>query len=147
MENVNMADTGRGIRGYGPGKFNSLLDSWAHTTALDGVDEEVSIDDGGGWYGLIRINRPFRSAVKAEAKQENEKLNAAEKELLDTSAAVIFFERSDGIVETDWYENLEEAEQAWAEIENDVNGSDDDDSEFDDDNYDEDGSPLDDEDD
>jgi hypothetical protein len=31
--------------------------------------------------------------------------------------AIIFFERSDGIVEVDWFDDLAEAEDEWADIE------------------------------
>ena len=49
----------------------------------------------------------------------------AEEDLLDDSAAVMFFERSDGIVETDWFENRQEALEEWAEIQEEFEEGDD----------------------
>ena len=103
-----------GIRSYGPGKFHTLIDSYAFKTTLDGVDEEASYGEGGGWYGLVLLDDATRKSVTEIAKDE---LTEEEQQLLDDSAAVIFFERSDGIVEADWFEDKEKAEKVWADIE------------------------------
>jgi len=120
MENV-MA---RGIRPYGPGKFNTMVDSYANSVTLDGgADEEIHLDDD-GYYGFVRLNHSVRGAVKDEAEANNDQLTQAEEDFLAKNAAVIFFERSDGIVETDWFEDLEDAEEKWSEIEEDFEGED-----------------------
>lgn len=108
----------KGIRSYGPGKFSTILDSHAYGVTLDGgVDEEASYpQEGSGWYGLIWIDDGFRDVVSTDAENADEALTKEEEDLLDDSVAVIFFERSDGIVEVDWFETKKEAEQQWAEI-------------------------------
>jgi CO dehydrogenase/acetyl-CoA synthase beta subunit len=107
----------KGIRSYGPGKFYTLLDSFAFEMTLNGgVDEEASYGEGGGWYGLVWINDDAREQICEIAKEEKDPLTEEEQDLLDESLAVIFFERSDGIVEADWFDSKKEAEQAWAEI-------------------------------
>jgi hypothetical protein len=106
----------RGIRPYGPGKFSTIVDSYASGITLDGgADEEVHVADS--YYGLVRIDHEFRDLVHEAAADEGDRLTGAEEELLDRSMAVIFHERSDGIVEADWFEDLDEAEDAWAELE------------------------------
>jgi hypothetical protein len=109
-----------GIRSYGPGKFHTLIDSYAFEVAGDGVDEEASYGDGGGWYGLVRLDGPTRKRVAEVAAEGDGELTEDERELLDDSVAVIFFERSDGIVEADWFEDEKKVDQAWADIEADT---------------------------
>jgi hypothetical protein len=109
-----------GIRSYGPGKFHTLIDSYAFEVAGDGVDEEASYGEGGGWYGLVLLDAPTRKRVVEVATENKDELTEDEQELLDDSVAVIFFERSDGIVEADWFEDKEKADEAWADIEADT---------------------------
>jgi hypothetical protein len=113
----------KGIRSYGPGKFIKLVDSYAYEVTLDGgADEEASYPDGGGWYGLIELDKATRDRIREIANGSEDGLTAEEGELINDSLAVIFFERSDGIVETIWYDDAVEADEAWAEIEEEVGG-------------------------
>lgn len=106
-----------GIRSYGPGKFSTLLDSYAHEMTLDGgIDEEVSIENGGGWYGLLRLDDDARDAICKIADEHKSTLTDEENDLLEDSGSVILFERSDGIVEAEWFEDDDEAEEQWADI-------------------------------
>jgi hypothetical protein len=109
-----------GIRPYGPGKFHTLIDSFAFEVAGDGVDEEASYGEGGGWYGLVLLDAPTRKRVVEVAAENRDALTEDEQDLLDDSVAIIFFERSDGIVEADWFEDEKKAEKAWEEIEADT---------------------------
>lgn len=105
----------KGIRPYGPGKYNQLIDSHASAVALDlGSDEELSLEQG-GYYALIRVDRAFRKAV-----EEKEELTDEEYELLRVTEAIIFYERSDGIVEAEWFDDVEEANDEWAAIEEEL---------------------------
>jgi hypothetical protein len=101
------------IRRYGPGKFHTLLDSFAYELTLDGVDEEESYGEGGGWYGLVWLEDGDRTRIREIAGDD---LTEDEETLLDDTVAIIFFERSDGIVETDWFNDEEEAEEQWEDI-------------------------------
>lgn len=124
----------KGIRPYGPGKFNTIIDGYAFELTGDGVDEEASYPDGGGWWGLVRIDHSFRGAVRDVAEEKDDDLTSAELAMLDTAVAVIFHERSDGIVESDWYDNIEDANEQWTAIEEEANAEfeGEDDEEFDD---------------
>jgi hypothetical protein len=112
----------RGIRSYGPGKFYTLLDSYAYELALDeGVDEEASYGEGEDWYGLVWLDNDARDQIADIAvTHDGNQLSGEELDLLNDRMAVIFFERSDGTIEADWFENKKEAEEAWAEIEADT---------------------------
>jgi len=107
-----------GIRSYGPGKFDTIIDSYAFDVASEfGVDNEESYPEGGGWYGYMAIDAPTEKLVRKIAEKNDDQLTEEEVDLLETSAAVIFFERSDGIVEADWFDNEKKAQKAWAAIE------------------------------
>jgi hypothetical protein len=57
----------KGIRSYGPGKFYTILDGYAYEVGLDGFDEEESYPDGGGSYGLLRLDDSAREAISKTA--------------------------------------------------------------------------------
>lgn len=122
------------IRSYGPGKFVKLIDSYAYELTLDGgPDEEASYpQEGSGWYGLLWLDPETRDAVAKVAVDHDDEITPEEEDLLDDSKAVIFFERSDGIVEADWFDDKKEAEEAWAEILVDTEGDEEEEEEFDD---------------
>jgi hypothetical protein len=106
------------IRPYGPGKFSTILDSYAYDLVLDGfVDEEISIGEGNGWYGLIQLGSDGADSIRKIAKEQKDPLTPDEEEFLSKQAAVIFFERSDGIVETTWHDDELTAQQDWEELE------------------------------
>ena len=99
----------------GPGKFSTDLDAYAYEVTLDGgADEEESYGDGGGWYGLLRIDEDARNAVRDKCGVQL--LNDEERDLLNESVAVILYERSDGLVETDWFDDAEHAAEVWSAI-------------------------------
>ena len=120
MGDVKMANE-EGIRSYGPGKFYDIVDSYAHEMTLDGgADEEASLGEGNGWYGLMRVDQAFADRLHEIAKEHGDRLTDDEQELLDDTKAIILYERSDGIVEATWYDDLKEAEKDWAAIEEDT---------------------------
>jgi hypothetical protein len=102
-----------GIRPYGPGKFTTILDQYVYQVSLDGgCDEEESFGDGQGWYGIMRNGR----TIFRDHDPLLETLNAAEQELLTSSAGVILSEDSQGFVYVSYYEDKERLERKWAEI-------------------------------
>jgi hypothetical protein len=104
--------TDNGIRSYGPGKFRTILDSYVYSVSLDGsYDDDISVGDG-GWYGMMRNGR----TILRDHDPELETLNAAEQEALTSCAGVIMFERSDGIVEVEYYDTVAQLDAAWKRI-------------------------------
>ena len=110
----------KGIRSYGPGKFDSIIDSYAYDVGIDGIDEEVSIEDGGGWYGLLMLDKPAREAISQAAHNAEDELTDEEEDLLADSAAIVFHERSDGIVEVDWFDDKKAADDEWDAIQEEI---------------------------
>jgi hypothetical protein len=107
----------QGIRSYGPGKFHTILDGYAYEFTLDGADEELSVGDGPEWYGLIQLGADGVERIREIAKEQKDELTPDEEAFLETQAAIIFYERSDGIVEATWYGDERAAQEDWEEIE------------------------------
>ena len=63
------------------------------------------------------------------AVEDEDPLTEEEEDLLDENVAVIFFERSDGIVETNWFADKKEADEEWASILVDTDGDEEEDDE------------------
>jgi len=124
-----------GIRSYGPGKFDTILDSYAYGVTLEGADEEAALGEGNGWYRLLQPDKTTRDRIHQAAHYEEDDLTEEESDLLEDSVAVIFFERSDGIVESDWFDDMGKAKKAWdqieADIEEDLDDDEDEDEDFD----------------
>lgn len=103
------------IRAYGPGKFNTVLDSAVWNLAQDGVDEELA-DQGYGWRGKIVIdNDTLGSDVTINV--QDPKLNPAEIEFLNLQVGAILSETTDGHVDIEYFEDPEALQTRWAEIE------------------------------
>lgn len=122
-----------GIRRYGPGKFDTVIDAYAYGLTMDGVDEEVGTTETGGWYGLIWLDEVDRKAITKLAADDEKPLTSEEAKLLQNAEAIIFYERTDGIVETEWYERKswqspgsptvrDEIQEQWDRIVREVEG-------------------------
>lgn len=110
-----------GWRSYGPGKFDSMVDSFLYSATLEGWgDEETGDVEGPGAYTLIVGS--ILEAAEAGAKNENETLTEAERDELKDDRAVILREDSQGFVSVDYYESEADARHDWKEIEEDVAG-------------------------
>jgi len=106
-----------GIRGYGPGKFYTILDGYVYTSTLDGgPDDEVSYPEGEGWYGLVKFTKSDAEALQRLANEESDNLTQEEIDQVRESAGVILFERSDGIVEAEWYDSPRDLKNDWDSI-------------------------------
>jgi hypothetical protein len=106
-----------GIRAYGPGKFNTILDAYVYAVSLEGGcnDETGDVSETGRWYGLMRSGRSiFRNHDPMLAA-----LNEAEHEMLTSSAGVILSEDSQGFVSVDYYDTPKELDAAWAALQTD----------------------------
>lgn len=113
------------IRGYGPGKFDTIIDSYLYTASLDGLGEDCS-DENGTWAGLMLGN--LYKAVHTIALEENGTLTSEEAEFLRSHAGAVLVENSQGFVSVDWYELAEEAQEVFEEICADLSPPDDDDT-------------------
>lgn len=102
------------IRSYGPGKFNTILDSYVYSVSLDGgADAEVGSVDEGRWYGLMRHGR----TIFKDHDPFLETLNEEEREQLTSCAGVILTEDSQGFVYAEYFDTMDALDAKWAEIE------------------------------
>jgi len=101
------------IRTYGPGKFNTILDSYVYQVSLDGgCDDEIGSVDEGGWFGLMRNGH----TIFKDHDPLLETLNEAEREKLTSSAGVILSEDSNGFLSVDYFNTDAELDEAWDRI-------------------------------
>ena len=113
------------FRSYGPGKFDSLFDSWIYAVSLDGgPDEEVgNVYEIGEWYGFMSLDsQDAKQAVVDAAKEAGDApLTEEEQEELNNTVAVIIFENSQGFVQVEDYFDMGEAHKDWNRISKKIN--------------------------
>lgn len=105
---------GGGVRGYGPGKYNTMLDGIVHGFLMEGWGDETTGDiESTGVYDKLRLGP---EAVKAALKEDPD-LTGDEKNLLRTSYGAIVVENDQGFVGVSYYPSKKALDKAWAEIE------------------------------
>lgn len=99
--------------------FYSVLDQHIHDLSLHGgVDDEVSLGEGGGWYGLFQNGQRLADTLK-------DTLNKAEYNKLADSAGVIIHQDSQGFVRVHYFPGEggpRSLGRAWGEISAQVAG-------------------------
>lgn len=116
----------RGIRRYGPGKFNTIIDSVIYGMINSGMVHESTGDVSEvGFYAESILLGP--DGVKdAEDEAEEYKshtdgiLTEEEKDLIKESYAAVMVENDQGFVTVDYYDTKKEYEKDWEEIEADA---------------------------
>jgi hypothetical protein len=111
---------GGGWRSYGPGKFDSMVDSFIFQAGLDGLDEETGDVQGPGWFGLAVGN--ILKMAEDGAKEQDDELTPDERDELADTAAVILSESDQGFVSVEYFDTAAEAREKWKEIEEEVSG-------------------------
>ncbi len=124
----------RGIRGYGPGKYNTILDSYVHSMIGEGKGGESCGDVTEVGFAADQIELGDEEALKEVerlAAANNDTLTPEEKELVLESYGAIVVENEQGFVTVDYYddEKEEEMDEDWEEIEDDASTEEDDESE------------------
>jgi hypothetical protein len=112
----------RGIRGYGPGKFNTIIDSLVYDMVNQGMGSESCGDVSEvGFYAETILLGPdsVKDAEEAAADDPGAKgvLTDEETDLLKNSYGAIMSENDQGFVAVDYYDTQKELEKDWAEIE------------------------------
>ena len=108
------------IRPYGPGKFNTVVDSlvW-DAIQTNGTDQELA-EQGFGWRGIVRKGETgLELEVQALPAYKENPLNPAEIEFLAAQVGCIASEAEDGHVDITYFDNPEELEGAWKAIQED----------------------------
>lgn len=105
-----------GWRSYGPGKFDSMVDSFLWGEG----DEEVGDVEGPGYF--ILLTGDLVTVAEAGAAEQGEELNEDERAELAESKGVIMSEDSQGFVSATYYDTAAEARKEWKGIEEEVGG-------------------------
>lgn len=108
-----------GIRSYGPGKFSNVIDGYVYAIMMDGfADEELGEAETFGHYALVRLgDKDSLEFVEREVREQGDELTAEERDLIHDSAGVVFYTRSDGIVEASYFDTKSELDKAWSDLE------------------------------
>lgn len=113
------------IRPYGPGKFNTILDSYVYSVSLDGgCDDEVGESETTGWYGLMRHGR----TIFRDHDPFLESLNETEQKQLTECAGVIICEIATGFVFVEYFDAEDALNERWAQVCKEVSEDSDDDN-------------------
>src|SRR6266567_2283118 len=103
------------IRGYGPGKFSSVIDSYSY---------DASTDSGGETIGDVSEMGEAATPIEVDvaryeelARENGDELTPAEREYLGNHPYAIVFEDSQGFVSVEYFEHKEPFERAVAHAE------------------------------
>jgi hypothetical protein len=122
----------KGIRRYGPGKFNTILDSYIYAMIGEGMGAEScgDVSEVGFAAELIELgDADALKEVERIAKEEGDELTQEEKDMILESAGAIMVENEQGFVSVDYYDTEKEMKKDWAEIEEDASSDEDDEDE------------------
>ena len=105
------------IRPYGPGKFNTLIDSLVWNLLQEGTDEELA-EQGFGWKALFKVDgAPLNIQVQEENKDTQ--LNVAESQFLQEQIGLIASEDEDGFATVSYFDDPVDLDSAWSAIQAD----------------------------
>jgi hypothetical protein len=111
-------DYGGGLRAYGHGKFNTLLDSYIYDCTNDGSwGEQAGDTETSGHYASVHLGPGAVRQIRAEAKGAGDKLNAAEEHKIRSSHGAICYTNSQGFVDCSYYRTKKAFNQAWDKVE------------------------------
>jgi hypothetical protein len=121
----------KGIRRYGPGKFNTILDSIVHGMTMDGTCESCGdVSEVGFYANKVELGKDSVEHAEKIAKEYGDgPLTDDEMDRLEESVGAIVVESEQGLVTVDYYDNEKEFEKDWAEVEDDASLDDEDEDE------------------
>jgi predicted nucleic acid-binding OB-fold protein len=110
-----------GWRSYGPGKYDSIVDSYVHALDSEGWgDEEIGDVQDFGWYGLMGpaeagfLLEP--DAVPRIAREEKDELTLEERKELRDVIGVIIEENDQGFVGVTYFTSKTKLKKAWEKL-------------------------------
>lgn len=113
-----------GIRPYGPGKFNSIIDSYVYELFNEGWgDEELGDAQDFGWYAKATGENGFlldHDAIPRIAREHKDKLTDEERRKLDDTDGVIISEDSNGFVTVEYFQLKSHVWRVWKQIQKDA---------------------------
>ncbi|MGH9389852.1 MAG: hypothetical protein ACRD1Z_09565 [Vicinamibacteria bacterium] len=110
-----------GIRRYGPGKFDTILDSYVYILSLDGADTVGDVSEIGIVYSRIEFGSDAVRDIEREIEREkDDPLTDEERELVRGSFGAILTENDQGFVSVDYFETEKAYNSDWKKIEEEV---------------------------
>ena len=106
------------IRSYGPGKFSTIIDSYAYDASLDCVEDQCGEADCGGWYGLLTAG----DETGLLSMVPHGRTTLSESQFLKSQAGCILFEDSQGFVDVTYYTDRDELLADWKVLSSEVEG-------------------------
>jgi len=105
-----------GIRPYGQGKFNTMLDAYVYEVSREGrTEEDCRMYDS--WCGIMREGL----SIFKDHDPTCDELTDEEYQQLLRCAGIIMTENSDGFVHVAYYDDQKSLETVWVEmVENDT---------------------------
>jgi hypothetical protein len=122
----------RGIRRYGPGKFNTIIDAVVYDMINSGMGGEScgDVSEVGFAAETLLLGPEILKEAEEVASElpgpRGEPLTDEEKDLLKESYAAIMVENDQGFVTVDYYDDKKEFEKDWEEIQDDASADEDD---------------------
>jgi len=116
----------RGIRRYGPGKFNTIIDSYVYDLTMEGMGEGTigDVSEVGFAAEGIPLGPEALPEIERVAKEDGDELTPEECDLIKESHGAIVTENDQGFVAVDFYDDQEEYEKDLDELEAQVSGED-----------------------
>lgn len=105
------------IRSYGPGKHDTILDSYVYELTLDGADEEMGAVDELNHFALVKLGRDGLKDVARVAKQQGGKLTLEEARRIRRSYGAIVETNDQGFVNVGYYAKKATLDKEWKKIE------------------------------
>lgn len=118
----------RGIRRYGPGKYNLIVDSYVHSTILEGMGDEScgDVSEVGFAADSVLLGSDSLDEIERIAAEDKSGLRGGltdeERDLIKESYGAIVVENDQGFVTVDYYDTQKEFDKDWAEVQDDADG-------------------------
>lgn len=112
------------IRRYGPGKFDTIVDSYVYGLALEGHGSESVGDaqDFGHYESVLLGPEGLEAIEEIIERDQSDPLNADEKSLIRSSYGAIVGEDSQGSVSVSYARTKKQLDAEWAKIEKAAEG-------------------------
>ncbi len=117
-----------GIRRYGKGKFNTILDSIIYSMIGEGMGSEScgDVSEVGFAAEMIELGDEdvVKEAERIAAESGDAPLTQEEKDRLTESVGAIMVENDQGFVTVDYYDDEDELDKDWDEVQDDASTDD-----------------------
>ena len=105
------------IRSYGPGKYDTVMDSYVYELTMDGADEELGSVDELNHFALVKLGRDGLKDIARVAKEQGGHLTLEEARRVRRSYGAIVETNDQGFVNIGYYSSKAKLDKEWKKIE------------------------------